>query len=63
MPILDENGNNMTGKYHPNAAEALLGVRVKDCPNRGNDKCYFMHTCVEYSVNDDGYFVPGEIGV
>jgi len=62
VPIFDENGDNVTGKYHPNAGEALLGVRVENCPNQGQGDCYFIHTCVPYSVNDDGYFEPEQGG-
>jgi hypothetical protein len=29
-------------------AEKILFTRVQDCPNQGNGKCAFMHTCVEY---------------
>ena len=46
---------------HPNAAEVLMYTGVKHCPNEGvNDKCYFVHTCVEYTIDEEGYYVPVE---
>ena len=57
MPIVNQDGENVTNKFHPNAVEALMWTRVKDCPNKGQGDCFFFHTCIEYTVDEGGHFV------
>jgi len=47
--------NIMPSTHMGSDGERLMFTKVTECPNQGkNDKCYWMHVCVDYVYDTNG---------